>query len=1101
MAQPSSKPEHPSAKRPPPPVRPLDTTDVVLTPGGLRPRSLVHQLEPGQHVSVEGGRVRIIETATGKVVKDLGESAKAEEGEPPSGPARAPRRPADGAAPSGQAPTAGPVPALQDVGWIENAQWNNTGTQPIVSFTTTWVVPPASASSDSQTVFLFNALQPNSAAHILQPVLQWGPSAAGGGNYWSITNWYADGVGGASVYQSLQKVNPGDVLQGVMTCTGKSSKGYSYTSSFAGYPSLDVTVTDVDQLTWAFETLEAYRPYNTTTKTFDPLSQCSDYPDTTLTAMYDIEIRTGTPGTSGTAATVNWFPVTSFTDCGQSCVVVSNDSPGGAVYLYYRQPAQAFYFLIDKGTFGKDEVTDAIAASQGTFPAAFYLALEGFTVQQLTIDRPSLATPNLAGAFTTLPGVTVAPSQTYARIYDAGNLYTPQRILFPYDITFTSAALAGFPASGILPEGISASIDLGSAALGTAQHLQATAMMFLVAGANPYFTNIDPAQHNVFYLSQDLRVFTITPTANKQTPIDNVPFTFQGGSPTSLDTAAAYAYIRDLVTHFNNSYSDPSGTDPFDAAHSVLPGQVGAYTGDSTVTPATPNPTNPLQPYLNYNFALARVRLRGTSGSSGAADDVRVFFRAFTTQTFDTDYINVASAVTAGDPNITYPSLPAGSPDAPTSPLPGTDAGGTINGCTLPFFAAADQSDLAAGGVNDRTIEIPAGRDAVWAYFGCFLNVYDSSLQIGGKTPQQWLAGSAHNCIVAQIAYAGTPIKNVGGVIENPENSDKLAQRNLQVTPSGNPGYPATHLIPQTFDTRPSPPPTAGVLTNYPDELMIDWGGTPRGSTAEIYWPQVKAGDVLALARRFYGASSLAASDSHTIRCTVGDGATFIPIPLGGRDSFAGLLTVQLPDGVRARDEFRIVIRRVTSRRLADQPRIAEDVEESRSAHFRNWRYVVGTFQIRIPVESDAAILPAEENLLAILKWRLQGLTPVDRWYPVLQRYVSVVSDRVSGLGGDPDEIQPSPLGTADQTGSKPRPPHHLTGKISGLRYDRFGDFVGFDLITLEGDEHHFHGREPEVESLVHRAWAERILLTVVRSRHSPDWPHEILLRRPPRRP
>ncbi len=32
-----------------------------------------------------------------------------------------------------------------------------------------------------------------------------------------------------------------------------------------------------------------------------------------------------------------------------------------------------------------------------------------------------------------------------------------------------------------------------------------------------------------------------------------------------------------------------------------------------------------------------------------------------------------------------------------------------------------------------------------------------------------------------------------------------LAQRNLQVTTSDNPGNPATHRIPQTFDVRPSP--------------------------------------------------------------------------------------------------------------------------------------------------------------------------------------------------------------------------------------------------------------------------------------------------------
>ena len=114
-----------------------------------------------------------IETATGRVVKDLGGV-----GEPGADP--------------------GPIPSIPDIGWIENAQWRNGGSNPIIYFSTKWVVPPAPSASDGQTVFLFNGLQPDNGAHILQPVLQWGPSAAGGGNYWSITNWYVDGQGGPS---------------------------------------------------------------------------------------------------------------------------------------------------------------------------------------------------------------------------------------------------------------------------------------------------------------------------------------------------------------------------------------------------------------------------------------------------------------------------------------------------------------------------------------------------------------------------------------------------------------------------------------------------------------------------------------------------------------------------------------------------------------------------------------------------------------------------------------------------------------------------------------------------------------------------------------
>ena len=446
-------------------------------------------------------------------------------------------------------------------------------------------------------------------------------------------------------------------------------------------------------------------------------------------------------------------------------------------------------------------------------------------------------------------------------------------------------------------------------------------MIELAAGADPYFANVDPNQDNAFYLSQDLRVFTITPTTSGSAPVDGVQWSFQGGSPLNFDSAAAYQYIRDVLDHFNSAYSDPNGVDPFDVNNPRLPSQGDVYGGDSTVTPASVDFSLFPPIALDYNFAIARVRLQGSSGAAGQASNVKVFFRLFTTQTSDTDYINTPSAVSAGDPNITYPSLPTGSPDQPASPLPGTDGGGTINGCTLPYFAATDQSDLAPGGDNNQTIIIPAGRDKTWAYFGCFLDVYDSSYQVGGFDSQHWLAGSSHCCLVAQIAYDDLPIRNSNGVIENPANCAQLAQRNLQVTLSGNPGFPATHLIPQTFDTRPSQPPATDVpLGDYPDELMIDWRNTPPGTTATIYWPAVDSGDVIALAARLYPSSGLAAVDAHTLECEVTPGMTYVPVPTSAGESFAGLITLQLPSGIHVGNEFDVVIRRITSRRYNEPP-------------------------------------------------------------------------------------------------------------------------------------------------------------------------------------
>jgi kumamolisin len=71
-----------------------------------------------------------------------------------------------------------------------------------------------------------------------------------------------------------------------------------------------------------------------------------------------------------------------------------------------------------------------------------------------------------------------------------------------------------------------------------------------------------------------------------------------------------------------------------------------------------------------------------------------------------------------------------------------------------------------------------------------------------------------------------------------------------------------------------------------------------------------------------------------------------------------------------------------------------------------------------------------------------------------------------------------------------------FTGKVVGIRFSRFGDFEGFDLETEDGEERHFHGREPEVQELVDRAWNERILITVLTAQHDPRWPSSIVYRR-----
>jgi hypothetical protein len=682
-------------------------------------------------------------------------------------------------------------------------------------------------------------------------------------------------------------------------------------------------------------------------------------------------------------------------------------------------PLARLSFWVDKSTFGRDEVQDVINTNGGRFENAFWLVLEGFSKNSYLSIAPTISA--FTGSFKTgIAGIGIEPTLNMADriVYEnENNPKIPQRIRLAYDIIFTAASLTslgGFPAAGAdaVQMELDTSVTIGG---NTVPGSAASTMFELVSGADPYFTNINPQKGNTFWLSQDLRVFTVTPGINSAPfgPVAAGKPVLNTADPTNLDTGAGFQYAQSLITYLNSNFSnsDPSVTDPLDS----LPGQGVAFSDASSVARYTFDPSTPIFParYQNYHFAIARVRLRGVPGSSQPANNVKVFFRLWKTQTPDTNFSSAD-----------YPSnLNAG--NHPETPLPGT------NNETIPFFATgnyAANNDYAGQDKNNRKIQLGTG-DSVWAYYVCYLNLFDSTNVVNGESVSNNWAVGTHHCLVAEIAYEQAPILNAS-IAKNPENCDKLAQRNLQLTYSDNPGIPATHRIPQTFDIKPSF--TLPGLSGISDELMIDWGGVPVGSIANIYWPQVSSAEVLALANSMYGAHFLTATDSHTIQTKVTQGVTYIPVPTGSGENFAGLFTVDLPTTVVAGQEFNILVRKISThaRRIATKTEVL--LKTQRSSHsaksnidsvpqqpvsaatvapensYMNWRYVTGTFQVRIPVTTKETMLLPEENTLAIMKARLQAMSPANRWYPVLQRYILYISARIDGLGGDSASIKPS---------------------------------------------------------------------------------------------
>jgi len=269
----------------------MASEEMVITPGGKRPKSHVHKVEAGHILRVTGSRLKKLDSSE-NIMADFGAVAPGL-GKPP--------------APAG--------------GWVTYGYWNNDTGVPISLLKTNWVVPPPPTTQSGQLIYLFNGIQ--NSTNILQPVLQWGTSPAGGGNFWAIASWYVGPPGAQAFYSELVQVKPGDVLVGVMTMTGQSGNFFNYSCEFQVIAGPSLPVENIEQLAWCCETLEAYG-----------ITKASDYPATRMTQFESINIQTGT-----TSPNVTWTP---FPDppqaqgFGEHCVVPTNSATNGEVDIFYQ---------------------------------------------------------------------------------------------------------------------------------------------------------------------------------------------------------------------------------------------------------------------------------------------------------------------------------------------------------------------------------------------------------------------------------------------------------------------------------------------------------------------------------------------------------------------------------------------------------------------------------------------------------------------------------------------------------------------------------------------------------------------------------------------
>ena len=352
-------------------------------------------------------------------------------------------------------------------------------------------------------------------------------------------------------------------------------------------------------------------------------------------------------------------------------------------------------------------------------------------------------------------------------------------------------------------------------------------------------------------------------------------------------------------------------------------------------------------------------------------------------------------------------------------------------------------------------------------YFGCWLDINQDAPQFeedGEQKSIQEILKGEHQCLIAEIDYALDAIPNGA----TPGTNENLSQRNLIINEAPNPANVTTRVVAHTLEIAPSktpaqlppvPPAGAPVPTGrlVPDELVFTWGNIPAGSQVTIYLPDVEADDVLALVARRPGAAMVAKVDDHTLRLTVG-GITYLPVPGGRVRTIPG--AVEHPASARSGEGHGLqghgeAIRRPAASRARDG-----------AAHDPNYQ--------------SEEILPEEIRKLAVLRHIASKMADTNKWWPIFERWLGIVADRVRGLGGDPDSVEPS------STGNPPRKrpggghdhPALFTGKVEALYYDCFGDFTGFMMKSCE-ERFRFRACEPGVERVVRAACHDRDTISV----------------------
>jgi hypothetical protein len=741
------------------------------------------------------------------------------------------------------------------------------------------------------------------------------------------------------------------------------------------------------------------------------------------------------------------------------------------ILLIQEKVAPGIDLAFNLSTFGDDQVQSAMQGGQARFTDALIVSVQDQTSRPAAVPWPATTADEVKGilqGITPAAGLfndtTHAPQPAIEAKYTGVNYQLagpptledpslpdnlPQRYTYHYDLVFQTNNNAF---TGLQQNSSQAASLTVTAADRAGNQATATGSIRFVRAATPYMVKVQG--DNPAWLAIDTRVFQRFENDNFQ----GVPLT--PGQPVQfIQQVIAALNNTALPQATRNSWFDNLPTDEDQSALEF----------STSITDHVTNVTRNV-----FNFALAKVRLQGVNGASG----VRVFFRLFKCNATNLTY----------DSNLGYRFYDVGgSPDVKV-PLLGFSAAGDV--ISVPFFASGrvvPSADMKTQPTDTTNVQdFPAGSTSEQVlYFGAYLDINQDSAQLpatriaahpdGGFTPQETqpirsIFLDLHTCMVVEIKFDPDP--SVQG--DTPADSALLAQRNLAIVKTDNPGSSITHTVEHSFLVDLTPPATDVGARAAPSLVPIPPAERNRlvqALATEIATPEIRrlmsrderqVAAILAKARK--EASDRVARQNPFIFDPVTwtsthwgvdellfrwnrlpmDSHVELYLPNASCEQVMNLRALRhAPGDVKIIDSHRLLLipggstyiplPPVPERRVAGVVAITLPAEIKRG---QKWlvdvlqlagrtRQVTGAFRIDIQVSTAALIADAELRLLDVMYERLALAPPASLWQPVLAKRVATIRARAEALAARAGLPFTDPTQWIDSSGAS----HPLNGQ------------------------------------------------------------------------